>query len=53
MLVLLRQLGFPRLELLHKWEEASFRTRFQEIEYRLKMQRKRLRLLTAQVPSVA
>ncbi len=36
-------------ELLHKWEEASFRTRFQEIEYRLKMQRKRLRLLTAQV----
>ena len=42
-----------KLELLHKWEEASFRTRFQEIEYRLKMQRKRLRLLTAQVPSVA
>lgn len=38
-------------ELLHKWEEASFRTRFQEIEYRLKMQRKRLRLLTAQVPA--
>lgn len=37
--------------LLHKWEEASFRTRFQEIEYRLKMQRKRLRLLTAQVPA--
>lgn len=36
-------------ELLQKWEEASFRTRFQEIEYRLKMQRKRLRLLTAQV----
>ena len=40
-------------ELLQKWEEASFRTRFQEIEYRLKMQRKRLRLLTAQVPSAA
>lgn len=36
-------------ELVQKWEEASFRTRFQEIEYRLKMQRKRLRLLTAQV----
>ena len=35
--------------LLQKWEEASFHTRFQEIEYRLKMQRKRLRLLTAQV----
>jgi len=38
-------------ELLQKWEEASFRTRFQEIEYRMKMQRKRLRLLTAQVVS--
>jgi len=38
-------------QLLQKWEEASFRTRFQEIEYRLKMQRKRLRLLTAQVPA--
>lgn len=36
-------------EFVQKWEEASFRTRFQEIEYRLKMQRKRLRLLTAQV----
>ncbi len=37
--------------LMQKWEEASFRTRFKEIEYRLKMQRKRLQLLTAQVAS--
>lgn len=34
-------------ELLHKWEEANFRNRFHEMEYRLKMQRKRLRTLTA------
>jgi stearoyl-CoA desaturase (delta-9 desaturase) len=32
-----------------RWEEASFRTRVREIEYRLKMQRRRLRLLTAQI----
>lgn len=35
-------------ELLQKWEEASFHTRFKEIEYRLKMQRKRMLLLTRQ-----
>lgn len=35
-------------ELMQKWEEASFRTRFQEMEFRLKMQRKRMQLLIAQ-----
>jgi stearoyl-CoA desaturase (delta-9 desaturase) len=35
--------------LAHKWEEASFRTRLREVEYRLKMQRKRMRLLHAQL----
>jgi stearoyl-CoA desaturase (delta-9 desaturase) len=39
-------------ELMQKWEEASFRTRFKEVEYRLKMQRKRLRLLAAQATAV-
>jgi stearoyl-CoA desaturase (delta-9 desaturase) len=34
--------------LQQKWEDASFRTRFKEIEYRLKMQRKRMSLLMAQ-----
>lgn len=37
-----------KAELQQKWEDASFRTRFKEIEYRLKMQRKRMRLLMAQ-----
>jgi stearoyl-CoA desaturase (delta-9 desaturase) len=36
-------------QLLQKWEEATFHNRFEEIEYRLKMQRKRLRMLTEQV----
>lgn len=39
-------------EIVQKWEEASFHTRFKEIEYRLKMQSKRLRLLAAQVAAV-
>lgn len=34
--------------ILQKWEEASFRTRFKELEYRMKMQSKRLQLLTQQ-----
>lgn len=37
-----------KAEFQQKWEDASFRTRFKEIEYRLKMQRKRMRLLMAQ-----
>lgn len=37
-----------KAEIQQKWEDASFRTRFKEIEYRLKMQRKRMRLLMAQ-----
>ena len=41
--------GEKKRQLLQKWEEANFHNRFQEIEYRLKMQRKRLRMLTAQV----
>lgn len=40
-----------KAELQQKWQEASFHTRFKEIEYRLKMQRKRMRLLAAQVAS--
>jgi len=38
-----------RQNLAARWEEASFRTRVREIEYRLKMQRRRIRLLTAQI----
>ena len=37
-----------KVEFQQKWEDASFRTRFKEIEYRLKMQRKRMSLLMAQ-----
>ncbi|HCT39677.1 MAG TPA: acyl-CoA desaturase [Moraxellaceae bacterium] len=37
-----------KAEFQQKWEDASFRTRFKEIEYRLKMQRKRMSLLMAQ-----
>lgn len=37
-----------KAELQQKWEDAKFRERFKEIEYRLKLQRKRLRLLTAE-----
>ncbi len=40
-----------RQHLAARWEEASFRTRVREIEYRLKMQRRRIRLLTAQIVS--
>jgi stearoyl-CoA desaturase (delta-9 desaturase) len=40
-----------RQHLVARWEEASFRTRVREIEYRLKMQRRRIRLLTAQIVS--
>jgi stearoyl-CoA desaturase (delta-9 desaturase) len=32
--------------LLQKWEEASFRSRLREIEHRLRMQRRRLRIMT-------
>ncbi len=37
-----------RRNLLEKWENASLHTRFQELEYSLKMQQKRLKLLAAQ-----
>ena len=40
-----------RQHLAARWEEASFRTQVREIEYRLKMQRRRIRLLTAQIVS--
>jgi stearoyl-CoA desaturase (delta-9 desaturase) len=40
--------GQKKAELQQKWEDAAFRDRFKEIEYRLKQQRKRLRLLTAE-----
>jgi stearoyl-CoA desaturase (Delta-9 desaturase) len=32
--------------LLQKWEEATFRSRLREIEHRLRMQRRRLRIMT-------
>lgn len=38
-----------RQHIAARWEEASFRTQVREIEYRLKMQRRRMRLLTAQL----
>ncbi|MFC3681073.1 acyl-CoA desaturase [Bacterioplanoides pacificum] len=34
--------------LAEKWEKAALRTRYKELEYSLKMQQERLRLLTAQ-----
>ncbi|MCC2637592.1 MAG: acyl-CoA desaturase [Moraxellaceae bacterium] len=34
-----------KVELLQKWREAAFHDRFREIEFRLKMQRRRLRAL--------
>ncbi|MDF2445218.1 MAG: acyl-CoA desaturase [Moraxellaceae bacterium] len=40
--------GQKKAELQQKWEDAAFRDRFKEIEYRLKQQRKRMRLLTAE-----
>jgi len=42
-----------KASLQQKWEEASFSTRFKEIEYRLKMQRKRMRLLMNQARMAA
>ena len=34
---------------MQKWEDAAFKTRFNEIEYRLKMQSKRMQLLMQQM----
>ena len=42
-----------RLALALKWEEASFKTRFNEIEYRLKMQSRRMELLMRQMLPVS
>jgi stearoyl-CoA desaturase (delta-9 desaturase) len=42
-----------RQRIAARWEEASFRTRVREIEYRLRMQRRRMRLLTAQIVAPA
>ncbi|MDP2228656.1 MAG: fatty acid desaturase, partial [Moraxellaceae bacterium] len=42
-----------KASLQQKWEEASFSTRFKEIEYRLKMQRKRMQLLLDQAKMAA
>jgi stearoyl-CoA desaturase (delta-9 desaturase) len=44
-----RWYGARRQQLLQRWEDASFRTHVREIVYRLRMQRRRLRLLTAQL----
>ncbi len=41
--------GAKRQQLAQRWEEASFRTHVREIVYRLRMQRRRMRLLTAQL----
>ncbi len=38
-----------RQRIVQRWEEAAFRTRVREIEYRLRMQRRRLSLMTAQL----
>jgi stearoyl-CoA desaturase (Delta-9 desaturase) len=38
--------GDRKRRLLQKWEEASFRSRLREIEYRLRMQRHRLRIMS-------
>ena len=40
-------------ELQQKWEKATVRSRFKELEYALKMQRKRLQLLTSQMAQAA
>lgn len=42
------QYASKKQELREKWETAAIRTRFRELEFQLKMQRKRLRLMTAQ-----
>ena len=41
-------LGERRAALQQRWEQAALRTQFKELEYSLKMQRKRLRLLIQQ-----
>jgi stearoyl-CoA desaturase (delta-9 desaturase) len=41
--------GAKRQQLLQRWEEASFRTHVREIVYRLRMQRRRMQLLTEQL----
>ena len=38
-----------RKHIAARWEEASFRSHVREIEYRLRMQRRRMRLLTEQI----
>jgi len=38
-----------RQRIVQRWEEVSFRTQVREIEYRLRMQRRRMNLLTAQL----
>jgi stearoyl-CoA desaturase (delta-9 desaturase) len=38
-----------KLHLQRKWEQAALRTKLRELEYSLKMQRKRLTLLMEQV----
>lgn len=40
-----------KAEFQQKWEDAKFHDRFKEIEYRLKLQRKRMRMLASQVAS--
>jgi stearoyl-CoA desaturase (delta-9 desaturase) len=35
--------------MMQKWEDAAFTTRFNEIDYRLKMQSKRVQLMMQQV----
>jgi len=40
-----------RQRMAQRWEEASFRTQAREIRYRLRMQRRRMRLLMAQIAS--
>ena len=42
-------LGVKKLHLQQKWEHAALRTRLKELEYSLKMQRKRLGLLMQQL----
>ena len=46
-------IGERRVALQQKWEQAVLRTRLRELEFSLKMQQKRLRLLTAQLPTMA
>jgi len=42
-------LGEKKHKLLEKWDRAALRTRFKELEYSLKMQRKRVELLIEQM----